>query len=268
MSTIAAWLDGLGLGQYATVFDANAIDMETLPHLTEADLEKVNVALGHRKRILRAIAALTNGNFGTTAGLHPQTMAAPISEGERRQLTVLFCDLVGSTALAVQLDPEDLSAVIRRFQGTCAAIIKQGGGHIARYMGDGILAYFGYPQAHEDDAESAVRAGLDLVAKVGQLLLPSHDPLQIRVGIATGVVIVGESIGEGSSREQAAVGETPNLASRSSRAVTGWFLPRPMPTWPRAATPSSERAASERSRAASKPSCPASLRSSLAGRMN
>src|SRR5258708_7299236 len=214
MSTIAAWLDGLGLGQYATVFDANAIDMETLPHLTEADLEKVNVALGHRKRILRAIAALTNGNFGTTAGLHPQTMAAPISEGERRQLTVLFCDLVGSTALAVQLDPEDLSAVIRRFQGTCAAIIKQGGGHIARYMGDGILAYFGYPQAHEDDAESAVRAGLDLVAKVGQLLLPSHDPLQIRVGIATGVVIVGESIGEGSSREQAAVGETPNLASR------------------------------------------------------
>ena len=214
MSTIAAWLDGLGLGQYATVFDANAIDMETLPHLTEADLEKVNVALGHRKRILRAIAALTNGNLGTTAGLHSQTMAAPISEGERRQLTVLFCDLVGSTALAVQLDPEDLSAVIRRFQGTCAAIIKQGGGHIARYMGDGILAYFGYPQAHEDDAESAVRAGLDLVAKVGQLLLPSHDPLQIRVGIATGVVIVGESIGEGSSREQAAVGETPNLASR------------------------------------------------------
>ena len=153
MSTIAAWLDGLGLGQYATVFDANAIDMETLPHLTEADLEKVNVALGHRKRILRAIAALTNGNLGTTAGLHSQTMAAPISEGERRQLTVLFCDLVGSTALAVQLDPEDLSAVIRRFQGTCAAIIKQGGGHIARYMGDGILAYFGYPQAHEDDAE-------------------------------------------------------------------------------------------------------------------
>lgn len=212
MSTIAAWLDGLGLGQYARVFDANAIDMETLPHLTEADLEKVNVALGHRKRIIRAIAALTNGNFETSADF--SAAATPISEAERRQLTVLFCDLVGSTALAVQLDPEDLSAVIRRFQGTCAAIIKQGGGHIARYMGDGILAYFGYPQAHEDDAESAVRTALDLVAKVGQLLLPSHDPLQIRVGIATGVVIVGESIGEGSSREQAAVGETPNLASR------------------------------------------------------
>ena len=146
--------------------------------------------------------------------MHAPADAAPVSEGERRHLTVLFCDLVGSTALAVQLDPEDLSAVIRRFQATCAAMITQGGGHVARYMGDGILAYFGYPQAHEDDAECAVRAGLDLVAKVGQLLLPSHEPLQVRVGIATGLVIVGETIGEGSSREQAVVGETPNLASR------------------------------------------------------
>ena len=211
MSSIANWLDELGLGQYTTVFEANAIDPTILPDLTEADLEKLGVALGHRKRMLRAIAGLASDESARTAGAAPP---APVSEGERRQLTVLFCDLVDSTVLAVKLDPEDLSAVIRRFQSTCAAIITQAGGHIARYMGDGILAYFGYPQAHEDDAECAARAGLDLVAKVSQLVLPSHEPLKIRVGIATGLVVVGETIGEGPSREQSVVGETPNLASR------------------------------------------------------
>ena len=170
--------------------------------------------LGHRKRMLRAIAELSRSSLAPPAAVHAAADAPPISEGQKRHLTVLFCDLVGSTALAIHLDPEDLSTVIRRFQATCAAMITQGGGHVARYMGDGLLAYFGYPQAHEDDAECAVRAGLDLVAKVGQLLLPSNEPLQIRVGIATGLVVVGETIGEGSSREQAVVGETPNLASR------------------------------------------------------
>jgi class 3 adenylate cyclase/predicted ATPase len=214
MSTMATWLDQLGLGQYATTFSDHAIDLDVLPDLTETDLEKLNVALGHRKRMLRAIAELSRSALALPAAAQPPVDASAISEGQKRQITVLFCDLVGSTALAIHLDPEDLSAVIRRFQATCTAMIAQGGGHIARYMGDGILAYFGYPQAHEDDAECAVRAGLDLVAKVGQLLLPSLEPLQIRVGIATGLVIVGETIGEGSSREQAVVGETPNLASR------------------------------------------------------
>src|SRR5262245_22804934 len=212
MSTIASWLEGLGLGQYTTCFVENAVDLSILPDLTEADLEKLGVALGHRKRMLRAIAGLSSHEPVRAVG--PPASESPISEGERRQITVLFCDLVDSTVLAVKLDPEDLSAVIRRFQATCAAIITQAGGHVARYMGDGILAYFGYPQAHEDDAECAARAGLDLVAKVSQLVLPSHEALKIRVGIATGLVVVGETIGEGPSREQSVVGETPNLASR------------------------------------------------------
>ncbi len=204
---IATWLDGLGLAQYATVFAENAIDLDILPDVTEADLEKLGVALGHRKRILRAITALTSGNSAQTA-----SGPLPHPEAERRQMTVLFCDLVGSTALAVKLDPEDLRDVTRRFQGSCAAAITQMGGYVARFMGDGLLAYFGYPQAHEDDAERAVRAGLDLVAKVGQLLLPTGDMLQVRVGIATGLVIVGDTVGDESAREQIVVGETPNLA--------------------------------------------------------
>ena len=179
---IETWLDGIGLAQYATAFAENAIDLEVLPDVTETDLEKLGVALGHRKRILRAIAALPGA---TPASGAPATgPALPQSEPERRQLTVLFCDLVGSTVLAATLDPEDLRDVIRGFQGCCAAVITRMGGHVARFMGDGLLVYFGYPQAHEDDAERAVRVGLDLVAKVSQLLLPSGEPLQVRVGIA------------------------------------------------------------------------------------
>src|SRR5262245_14389586 len=208
---IAAWLDEIGLGQYATVFAENAIDLDVLPDVTETDLEKLGVALGHRKRILRAIAALSGA---TPASAALATALSPQSEAERRQLTVLFCDLVGSTALAAKLDPEDLRDVIRGFQGCCAAVITQMGGHVARFMGDGLLVYFGYPQAHEDDAERAVRVGLDLVAKVSQLLLPTREPLQVRVGIATGVVVVGDTIGEESAQEQMVVGETPNLAAR------------------------------------------------------
>jgi class 3 adenylate cyclase/predicted ATPase len=208
---IESWLDGIGLAQYATAFAENAIDFEILPDVTEADLEKLGVALGHRKRILRAIAALS----GAAPAAAPATaLSLPQAEAERRQLTVLFCDLVGSSALAVKLDPEDLRDVIRGFQDCCAAVITRMGGHVARFMGDGLLAYFGYPQAHEDDAERAVRVGLDLVAKVGQLLLPTGEPLQVRVGIATGVVVVGDTVGEESAQEQVVVGETPNLAAR------------------------------------------------------
>ena len=205
---ILTWLDGIGLAQYAAVFVENAVDFEILPDVTEADLEKLGVALGHRKRILRAIAALP------AASLVPIRSTSAQSKAERRQVTVLFCDLVGSTALAVRLDPEDLREVIRAFQDSCAAAITHMGGYVARFMGDGLLAYFGYPQAHEDDAERAVRAGLELVAKVNQLLLPTGDPLQVRVGIATGVVVIGDIIGEESAQEQAVVGDTPNLAAR------------------------------------------------------
>ncbi len=214
MSDVASWLEGLGLGQYAAVFAEHAIDMSVLPDLTEADLKRIGVALGHRKRLLRALAARFGGSAMPAASAPPFIGTLPDSEAERRQLTVLFCDLVGSTAFATTVDPEELSGIIRRFQNTCDAVITHHGGTVARFMGDGILAYFGWPQAHEDDAERAVRAGLDIVAKVGQLLLPSDEPLQVRVGIASGAVIVGDTIGEGISQEQIAVGETPNLASR------------------------------------------------------
>src|SRR5947207_624217 len=158
MSGISAWLDGLGLGNYATIFAENAIDLDVLPDLNETDLKRLGVALGHRKRILRAIADLSSGSSLPESGSFAD-VATPESETERHHPTVLFCDIVGSTTLAIQLDPEDLSGVIRRFQATCATIITHNGGHVARFMGDGILAYFGYPQAHEDDAENAVRAG-------------------------------------------------------------------------------------------------------------
>jgi class 3 adenylate cyclase/predicted ATPase len=213
MSGITAWLDGLGLGSYATIFVENAIDLDVLPDLNETDLKRLGVALGHRKRILRAIADLSSGSSLPEGASFPD-VATPESDRERRHLTVLFCDIVGSTALAVQLDPEELSGVIRRFQATCTTLITHNGGYVARFMGDGILAYFGYPQAHEDDAENAVRAGLDLVAKVGQLLLPSNEPLQVRVGIATGLVIVRPTTGEGSAPEQRVFGEILNLAAR------------------------------------------------------
>ena len=212
ISSIAEWLKGLGLAQYDSVFAENVVDIDVLFDLTEADLEKLGIPLGDRKRMLKAIAAYQQRSTPRTS-IPAATAASPHSEAERRHLTVLFCDLVGSTGIAVELDPEELSGVIRRFEDTCAAVIKHFGGYIGRFMGDGLLVYFGYPQAHEDDAERAVRAGLDIVAKVGQLLLPSGEPLQVRVGIATGLVVVGETIGEGSAQEQAVFGETPNLAA-------------------------------------------------------
>ena len=212
MSTIEGWLERHGLGQYVSVFAENAVDIDILFDLTEADFEKLGIPLGDRKRMLKAIAAYQQRS-SPQASVPATIAASPHSEAERRHLTVMFCDLVGSTGIAVELDPEELSGVVRRFDDTCAAVIKQFGGYIGRFMGDGLLVYFGYPQAHEDDAERAVRTGLDIVAKVGRLLLPSGEPLQVRVGIATGLVVVGETIGEGSVQEQAVFGETPNLAA-------------------------------------------------------
>jgi class 3 adenylate cyclase/predicted ATPase len=207
MSTIAGWLTEHDLAQYVFIFAQNVIDIDVLFDLTETDLEKLGIPLGDRKRMLKCLAATRPTNV-------------PTSKAERRHLTVLFCDLVGSTSIAVALDPEDLSDVVRRFHDTCARVIKHYGGCIGQFMGDGLLVYFGYPQAHEDDAERAVRAGLDIVAKVSQLLLPSGEPLQVRVGIATGLVVIGETIGEGPAQQQAVFGETPNFAAHLQQLAT------------------------------------------------
>ena len=210
MQQIANWLQKLGLGQYAQRFAENHITFDILPDLSDQDLEKIGVAsLGHRRQLLRAIAELKG-----VPQLSPVTAAPvpPRDVAERRQVTVMFSDLVGSTALSARIDPEDLREVISAYQKCVAETVQHFGGFVAKYMGDGVLVYFGYPQAHEDDAERAVRAGLELVAGVDAL--KSHAPLQTRVGIATGLVVVGDLIGSGASQEQAIVGETPNLAAR------------------------------------------------------
>ena len=204
---VAEWLRGLGLERYAVAFRDNEIDWEALPKLTAEDLQDLGVVLGtHRRKLLEAIAALQS-NVGSIA----KTVAAAAT-AERRQLTVMFCDLVGSTALSARLDPEDLREVIGAYHAAIAEVIGRFDGFVAKYMGDGVLAYFGYPQAHEDDAERAVRAGLAVVEAVRRLQTPV--PLQMRVGLATGLVVVGDLIGSGASREEAVVGETPNLAAR------------------------------------------------------
>jgi class 3 adenylate cyclase/tetratricopeptide (TPR) repeat protein len=223
---IAAWLREQGLERYTQAFEANDVDAAVLRTLTADDLKELGVAsLGHRKKLLEAIAALagppSTAPLGEALATAPETPPAR-QEAERRQLTVLFCDLVGSTALAARLDPEDMGLVIRAYQGRCAEVIKRWGGHVAKYMGDGVLAYFGWPQAHEDDAERAVRAGLELIKAVSALEAPGsalgggRDERQLaaRVGIATGLVVVGDLVGEGAAQEQAVVGETPNLAAR------------------------------------------------------
>ena len=215
---IAAWLGELGLERYAQAFRENAIDAEVLPELTDADLEKLGILLGHRKKLLKAIAMLQAGEAAPAAPAKAAAQAPRESrratEAERRQLTVLICDLVGSTDLTAKLDPEDMGQVIRAYQECCAQVVRRWDGHIAKYLGDGVLTYFGYPKAHEDDAERAVRAGLELVHAVGELAAPSGGALAARVGVATGPVVVGDLIGEGAAREAAVVGETPNLAAR------------------------------------------------------
>src|SRR5262245_52452345 len=201
MQPLAEWLNALGLGQYAQRFADNDIDTPILRDLTDADLEKIGVSLGHRKRMLRAIA-----EFDDTAW---SSEAARADAPQRRQLTVMFCDLVGSTPLSTRLDPEELREIIGAFHRCCVEQIAKSDGVVARYMGDGMLVYFGYPQAHEDDAERAVRAGLALVGAVAQLGDGAGMALQVRVGIATGLVVVGDLLGEGLAQEHQAIGETP-----------------------------------------------------------
>jgi class 3 adenylate cyclase/predicted ATPase len=213
---IAAWLHGLGLERYAEAFRDNDVDPEILFKLTAEDLLAIGVtSVGHRRKLLEAIAKLgeseQTADEAANGDIRVDSPGKVSAEAERRQLTVLFCDLVGSTELSARLDPEDMGEVIRRYQESCAELVARWGGHVARYMGDGVLAYFGWPQAHEDDVERAVRAGLNLTQEVGQLTTTDGVPLAARVGIATGLVVVVDLVGEGAAQ---VVGETPNLAAR------------------------------------------------------
>jgi len=211
MRAIAEWLESIGLEKYAQRFAENAIDLSVVCYLTEQDLKELGVPLGHRRKMLRAIAELS----AAAAAKAPTATEPLLRDGaERRQLTVMFCDLVGSTVLSGRLDPEDLRKVMLTYSACVTDVIRGYKGKIARYMGDGVLAYFGYPHADEDNAAQATRAGLALVNAVTNLRTDAGAELQVRVGIATGVVVVGDLIGDGAVREQAVVGETPNLAAR------------------------------------------------------
>ena len=218
---VVVWLRTLGLGKYEAAFRENEIDETVLRSLTHETLKELGVsAVGHRLKLLDAIAALRTDEAATASAADKVPASSvpsapspsPEDRAERRQVTVMFSDLVGSTALSARMDPEDLREVISAYQECVADTVQRFGGFVAKYMGDGVLVYFGYPQAHEDDADRAVRTGLELVAAVGAL--KTHALLQTRVGIATGLVVVGDLIGSGASQEQAIVGETPNLAAR------------------------------------------------------
>ena len=209
---IDGWLRGIGLEQYAQTFRDNAIDADVLRDLTDDHLRELGLPLGARLKLLRAVAIL--GTSEQPPASLKITPTAPRTDAERRQLTVVFVDLVGSTALSARLDPEDMREIVGAYHRSCAEQITKAGGFVARYMGDGLLAYFGYPQAHEHDAERAVLAGLALVEAVPMLKTAAGAPLQVRVGIATGLVVVGDLIGSGEAQERGVVGDTPNLASR------------------------------------------------------
>jgi class 3 adenylate cyclase len=211
MQEIADWLKKLGMAEYAQRFADNDIEFSVLRHLTDQDLKELGISLGHRRKMLAAIAELPGAAAATSPGTVVETRP---KEAERRQLTVMFCDLVGSTTLSARFDPEDLRSIIAAYHGCCTELIERNGGFVAKYMGDGVLAYFGYPQAHEHDAERAVRAGLALVEAMPKLTTAAAVPLQVRIGIATGLVVVGDLIGAGAAQEEAVIGETPNLAAR------------------------------------------------------
>jgi class 3 adenylate cyclase/tetratricopeptide (TPR) repeat protein len=211
MQQVADWLEKLGLSQYAQRFAENGIDVSVLRYLTDQDLKDIGVLLGHRRKMLAAISELGGAIPGTTeaaAEAQPKIQ----DSAERRQVTVMFSDLVGSTALSARMDPEDLREIIAAYHKCVAEIVRRFDGFVAQYLGDGVLVYFGYPQAHEDDAERAVRSGLEVTAAVSGL--KTRASLQTRVGIATGQVVVGDLMASGNAPERGIIGETPNLAAR------------------------------------------------------
>jgi class 3 adenylate cyclase len=225
---IGQWLLALGMGQYVDAFVENHITIDDLPDLSDADLKELGVtAMGHRKGILRSVAdhasqtdisgTLVAPNASSSDLQKTSTSDNPTSNSgsaERRQLTVMFADLVGSTELSGRLDPEDMRDAITIYQECVAKQVIEIEGHVAKYMGDGILCYFGWPQAHEDDAERAARAALNIISSLALASTPHGEKLEARIGIATGLVVVGDLIGEGASQEEAVIGETPNLAAR------------------------------------------------------
>ena len=205
---IREWLEGIGLAKYAKAFAENEIDFEVLRHLGEGDLRELGLPMGPRKKLLAAIAELD------APAPAPIPVDAHTREGERRQLTVMIVDLVGSTELSGCLDPEEMHEVLRRYQDAVTGAVARYQGHVAKFMGDGVIVYFGYPKAHEDEAERSVRAGLNIVDGIAALEPAAGAPLACRIGIATGQVVVGHLIGEGAAQEEAVTGETPNLAAR------------------------------------------------------
>jgi class 3 adenylate cyclase/tetratricopeptide (TPR) repeat protein len=210
MKGIAEWLASIGLSEYTQRFADNAIDLSVIRDLTEQDLKDLGVLLGHRRKILRAIAELDGG---APAPIETATEPALRDGAERRHLTVMICDLVGSTLLSARLDPEDMGALMQAYHAACARIVQGYDGFLGHFRGDGILAYFGYPRAHEDDAERTVRAGLEIIAAVAQLETHGAEPLAVRIGIATGLVVVGDFRGEGALGKHGVVGDTPNVAA-------------------------------------------------------
>jgi class 3 adenylate cyclase/tetratricopeptide (TPR) repeat protein len=224
MSELRHWLRAHNLEQYAEAFEANDIDLDILPELNDRDLEQLGLSLGNRRRLLKAIAARagtetppsnpSSGEKSSSQNKPPSADTAGSVDAERRQVTVLFADMVGSTALSAKVDPELLGGLIRRYQDAVAGAIGRYGGFVAKFMGDGVLAYFGFPRAFEDAAERAVRAAIGILSEAGAIELPDNTRVQARIGIATGLVVVGEIIGTGTAQERTIVGETPNLAAR------------------------------------------------------
>ena len=223
MESLSSWLHALGLEQYLPLFESNGIDLRSLPLLGDGDLAELGVLLGHRKLLLKAMADRHAGQTaarsfaGAPGAVTPQETVP--TQAERRQLTVLFCDLVGSTALAHRLDPEALRELMQAYQQACSRVIERYAGHVAQYLGDGLMVYFGWPRAHEDDAERAVRTSLEIVHAVKHV--PAPEPLRVRIGIATGPVVVGETGAGDASVPKLAVGETPNLAARLQALAEG-----------------------------------------------
>jgi len=232
MHTVRQWLEQLGLPQYAEVFAENDVDLEALRLLAESDLEKLGVSLGHRKKLLKAVSELDGGL--PLARAAPPIQASPPTrerefigaEGERRQLTVLFCDMVGFTELANRVDPEVLQQIIRTYEDTSAAAITRYEGYVFQRLGDGIVAFFGYPLAHEGEAERAIKAGLEIIEALARREVPDAGHLAVRIGIATGLVVV-------SGAEKGAVGETMSLAARHcpARQHPGERASAPLGRW-------------------------------------
>src|SRR6516164_8012572 len=212
MHQIADWLEKLGLGQYAQRFAENDIDFDILRDLTDQDLKNIGVmSVGHRRKLLRAIADL-KGTSAVPVMAAPPVAPRAADTAERRQVTVMFSDLVGSTALSARMDPEDLRELISAYHKCVAEAVRRFGGFVAQYLGDGVLVYFGYPEAHEDDAERAVRAGLEVIAALSAI--KTSPSFQVRIGVATGLVVAGDLMAPGEAHERGIVGETPNLAAR------------------------------------------------------